>query len=646
MRRGKALPNDITCNMVISACAKGGHWQLAVDLLCQMPAVTPDLISCNSAINACEVASEWAAALACFKALEEKQLQPDIIVYGGVISACAKAGFWQLTLRIFEELCRRMSPDLVACNAALRAFKGNRWPVANAILQNFDDFGLQADVVTFSTAITSCVDAWPMTLQLLTEMHSAQIEANVWSFSSAMTCMSGAALSASLDLWYLLLQTLCTIPLLSTSVADTIIVSLATLLPRFLLGLCARHLWLALLGGAIHWAVSLHSIFSSLSSSDLLFAQTAELLIYYAGVVTIRQQMYENVKMMNTFDPAFKRPISLGCVEIFHQRVQATLTLQNDDLLKTIVGTLAISTGTTNARSKRTSPVSLLPVKMSRVCYVSALASCASSMAWEAALACLTAMQNAQMTPGAVEVGTLAESFNRALGHKAARELLCSVSTSWKAGKKDAVPNFTAEEIIMQGWSGHNFVCGCSSREYSKLGGPGLLMANKPESTSTEEFAAALAARLNCRLSSSMEKWLVAQLAARLVEKEYLCLCEGEALGPPGTTGLVVAPIRTMELDRADRWGRRRDDGIEVSPTGRIARTEYQVLRRFSCRVHFAFLGRPLLGDLTYGRRDSLSVCPRLFLHCRRFSCIGPDGTPLVAEAPLPPELQNVLETL
>ncbi|CAK9042192.1 unnamed protein product [Durusdinium trenchii] len=305
-------------------------------------------------------------------------------------------------------------------------------------------------------------------------------------------------------------------------------------------------------------------------------------------------------------------------------------------------------------------------VKMSRVCYVSALASCASSMAWEAALACLTAMQNAQMTPGAVEVGTLAESFNRALGHKAARELLCSVSTSWKAGKKDAVPNFTAEEIIMQG--------------------PGLLMANKPEGTSTEEFAAALAARLNCRLSvtsrldhptsgvlplafgteSSMEKWLVAQLAARLVEKEYLCLCEGEALGPPGTTGLVVAPIRTMELDG-------HTSRSEVSPTGRIARTEYQVLRRFSCRgaqwaedtsevmllaahpitgrthqirVHFAFLGRPLLGDLTYGRRDSLSVCPRLFLHCRRFSCIGPDGTPLVAEAPLPPELQNVLETL
>ncbi|CAK9042171.1 unnamed protein product [Durusdinium trenchii] len=545
MRRGKALPNDITCNMVISACAKGGHWQLAVDLLCQMPAVqvTPDLISYNSAINACEVASEWAAALACFKALEEKQLQPDIIVYGGVISACAKAGFWQLTLRIFEELCRRMSPDLVACNAALRAFKGNRWPVANAILQNFDDFGLQADVVTFSTAITSCVDAWPMTLQLLTEMHSAQIEANVWSFSSAMTCMSGAALSA--------------------------------------------------------WPTSL----------DLL------------------------------------RAMKSSQVEPNHFSLSS-----------------AISTGL----SSWPRAVSLLPVKMSRVCYVSALASCASSMAWEAALACLTAMQNAQMTPGAVEVGTLAESFNRALGHKAARELLCSVSTSWKAGKKDAVPNFTAEEIIMQG--------------------PGLLMANKPESTSTEEFAAALAARLNCRLSvtsrldhptsgvlplafgteSSMEKWLVAQLAARLVEKEYLCLCEGEALGPPGTTGLVVAPIRTMELDG-------HTSRSEVSPTGRIARTEYQVLRRFSCRgaqwaedtsevmllaahpitgrthqirVHFAFLGRPLLGDLTYGRRDSLSVCPRLFLHCRRFSCIGPDGTPLVAEAPLPPELQNVLETL
>ncbi|CAK9042194.1 unnamed protein product [Durusdinium trenchii] len=397
-----------------------------------------------------------------------------------------------------------------------------------------------AQVMLVALFLRMLVIEWHFWMRTSHNLQPSMDLANVIAYAVVLVLCSWQQLvtPGSLDLWYLLLQTLCTIPLLSTSVADTIIVSLATLLPRFLLGLCARHLWLALLGGAIHWAVSLHSIFSSLSSSDLLFAQTAELLIYYAGVVTIRQQMYENVKMsvnlqkrtielgaasclllefcdavveldeemkitvtsnqlstlllrslgspppdlrgsdflqlfveedrellhtslgstvrlellhtqfqnadgqkcrlvglrecqdtqdaasvaplkdqapsvdtsrasllfdacsfevlgategfaelfpdaekdkleqmsisdllgpsetvistiqsaVNTFDPAFKRPISLGCVEIFHQRVQATLTLQNDDLLKTIVGTLAISTGTTNARSKRTTP--------------------------------------------------------------------------------------------------------------------------------------------------------------------------------------------------------------------------------------------------------------------------------------------------
>lgn len=161
-------------------------------------------------------------------------------------------------------------------------------------------------------------------------------------------------------------------------------------------------------------------------------------------------------------------------------------------------------------------------------------------------------------------------------------------------------------------------------------------------------------------------KWLQAQLAARLVDKEYVCLCEGTSLGPKGTRGVVAAKLLTTELEG-------HTSRSEVSNSGREARTEYEVLQRFlvteevdslesselmlvaahpitgrthQIRVHFAFLGRPLVGDLTYGRRNSSVVCPRLFLHCRRFSCRDLSGAPLVAEAPLPRELQEVLAQL
>lgn len=43
---------------------------------------------------------------------------------------------------------------------------------------------------------------------------------------------------------------------------------------------------------------------------------------------------------------------------------------------------------------------------------------------------------------------------------------------------------------------------------------------------------------------SSMEKWLVAQLAARLVEKEYLCLCLLTALAILSRCLLALRTLR------------------------------------------------------------------------------------------------------
>ncbi|CAE8584918.1 unnamed protein product, partial [Polarella glacialis] len=56
-------------------------------------------------------------------------------------------------------------------------------------------------------------------------------------------------------------------------------------------------------------------------------------------------------------------------------------------------------------------------------------------------------------------------------------------------------------------------------------------------------------------------------------------------------------------------------------------------------RVHLSSIGRPLVGDRTYGAKDgsALQCCTRLFLHCRRVEVRDLSGEVLVAEAALPP---------
>ena len=146
---------------------------------------------------------------------------------------------------------------------------------------------------------------------------------------------------------------------------------------------------------------------------------------------------------------------------------------------------------------------------------------------------------------------------------------------------------------------------------------------------------------------SPLASWYRACFAGRLVTKQYLCLCEGPSLGPVGFKGHINMPLSTKQLS---------DGGLlaVVSETGRAARTEYEVIRRFrseriemdswrdqrsqvelmllqvhpvtgrthQIRAHLAELGRPLVGDATYGSADSAAriSAHRLFLHCHRVS--------------------------
>jgi 23S rRNA pseudouridine1911/1915/1917 synthase len=147
---------------------------------------------------------------------------------------------------------------------------------------------------------------------------------------------------------------------------------------------------------------------------------------------------------------------------------------------------------------------------------------------------------------------------------------------------------------------------------------------------------------------------LMAQLKARGVKKTYLGLVLGAVAA---TTGRIEAPIGRDPSHRTR---------MAVVPEGRESVTGYRVRERLGAwtlleldlvtgrthqiRVHLAAIGHPLAGDPVYGNgtsRRGPEGSTRLFLHSWRIELQSPtDGHLIRATAPLPPELQGVLDTL
>lgn len=143
---------------------------------------------------------------------------------------------------------------------------------------------------------------------------------------------------------------------------------------------------------------------------------------------------------------------------------------------------------------------------------------------------------------------------------------------------------------------------------------------------------------------------LTYQLKMRYVKKEYLALVDG-IMG--SDEGEVDEPIGRHP------YHRRR---MAIVGNGRPAQTSYKVLERFSkhtlvqvypktgrthqIRVHLSFLGFPIYGDSTYGKRDD--TLDRHFLHASRIGFWFPSRKKEWAEfeAPLPAELIALINRL
>lgn len=145
--------------------------------------------------------------------------------------------------------------------------------------------------------------------------------------------------------------------------------------------------------------------------------------------------------------------------------------------------------------------------------------------------------------------------------------------------------------------------------------------------------------------------WLQDQFRLRLVRKVYQALSDGH---PPTPKGRIEAAIgRDPSL--------RKQMAIVPDEKGRAAASEYQVLERFhehtlfevhpetgrthQIRLHLAFIGCPIVGDLIYGRKKPSLPIKRQFLHAARLTITLPgDKQPRTFDSQLPPELQQVLE--
>jgi 23S rRNA pseudouridine1911/1915/1917 synthase len=158
--------------------------------------------------------------------------------------------------------------------------------------------------------------------------------------------------------------------------------------------------------------------------------------------------------------------------------------------------------------------------------------------------------------------------------------------------------------------------------------------------------------------TAAARRSLVAQLAARSVEREYLALVAGAV---EADAGLIDGPLGRSEADPTR---------VRVQAGGRLARTRYRVEDRYdtpapatllSCRletgrthqirVHLASIGHPVIGDDRYGVTGLKGWRPlppgRSFLHAARVGFDHPETHERLSfSSPLPEDLVTVVAGL
>jgi 23S rRNA pseudouridine1911/1915/1917 synthase len=142
---------------------------------------------------------------------------------------------------------------------------------------------------------------------------------------------------------------------------------------------------------------------------------------------------------------------------------------------------------------------------------------------------------------------------------------------------------------------------------------------------------------------------LQAAVQHRQVERVYLALAGGR-LG--SRTGTIDAPIGRASRQRhrmavsgaASRQARTHFEVLELLALESYLQAKLETGRTHQIRAHFAAIGHPLSGDVTYGGAERYGL-ERQFLHAHRLAFAHPvSGEQLSFESPLPADLAAALD--
>ncbi|MBZ0156221.1 MAG: RluA family pseudouridine synthase [Alphaproteobacteria bacterium] len=159
-------------------------------------------------------------------------------------------------------------------------------------------------------------------------------------------------------------------------------------------------------------------------------------------------------------------------------------------------------------------------------------------------------------------------------------------------------------------------------------------------------------------LDDSAYYHLVEQFRNRTINRNYLTLLYGTLKEDSGEIALQIGRSETDRKKMSTRTRR-----------GKEAVTRWKVLRRFGVatlieaklgtgrthqiRVHFAAIGHPVLGDVTYGKKTFVEAgrkrvsFPRQMLHAATLGFIHPvTGAYLEFTSPIPADMQECIEQL
>lgn len=143
-----------------------------------------------------------------------------------------------------------------------------------------------------------------------------------------------------------------------------------------------------------------------------------------------------------------------------------------------------------------------------------------------------------------------------------------------------------------------------------------------------------------------IQECLIKQMKTNEFKKEYLAIAKGILESKSGTLNFPIARKEGSIIERT------------VTSDGDSAITHYDVVKEFNnlslvhivlgtgrthqIRVHFSYIGHPILGDTLYGRPSEL--INRQALHSYKLTFTHPVTKKVLSlEAPLPNDIKNIL---